>query len=320
MPARPIPVVYDGDPGHDDALAILLAASHPALDLRAITTVAGNQTLDKTTLNARRLCTVAGITDVPIAAGCAAPLVGPLRTAGDVHGETGMDGPRFGEPTVAVHELHAVELTRRILLDSDRPVTLIATGPLTNLAMLLRRFPEDRDRIERIAIMGGSTERGNTTPYAEFNVLVDPEAAEQVLASGVPTTWMGLNVTHQATATPAVIERITALDTPLAEICVELLTFFGATYREVFGFEAPPVHDPVAVAQVIDPSLVTTRQVPMRIELAGAHTRGATVVDLAGRTGWEPNATVGLELDVPRFWELMIAAIEHLGRRDPAPA
>jgi purine nucleosidase len=312
---RPVPVILDCDPGHDDALAILLAASNPAVDLLAITTVAGNQTLDKTTMNARRLCTVAGITDVPIAAGCDRPLRDPLRTAGDVHGETGMDGPRFGTPTVEVAEVHAVELMHELLVHADRPITLIGVGPFTNLATLLRRFPEDRRRIERIVLMGGSTERGNTTPYAEFNVLVDPEAAEEVLASGVPTTWLGLNVTHQATATTEVLARIAALGTPLAGVCVELLTFFGDTYRELFGFPAPPVHDPVAVAQVIDPRIVSLWHAPMRIELRGEHTRGATVVDLAGRSGWEPNAHVGDRLDTDRFWELMIAAIEDLGRR-----
>jgi purine nucleosidase len=313
MPDRPIPVILDCDPGHDDALAILLAASHRGIELRAITTVAGNQTLDKTTLNARRLCTVAGIRDIPIAAGCDAPLVGELLTAGDVHGETGMDGPRFGEPTVDVHGLHAVELIHQLLGASDRPVTLVGTGPLTNIATLLRRYPQDRDAIEQIVIMGGSTERGNTAPYAEFNVIVDPEAAAEVLASGIPTTWFGLNITHQALATPDVLERIRGLDTPLAELCVELLTFFGTTYRELFGFSSPPVHDPVVVAHVIDAASSTTRHVPMRIELTGTYTRGATVVDLAGRSGWAPNATVGLELDTGRFWELMIAAIEDLG-------
>lgn len=315
MTGQPIPLILDCDPGHDDAMAILLAAAHPAVDLRAITTVGGNQTLDKTTLNAQRICTVAGITGVPIAAGCAEPLVGELRTAADVHGASGMDGPSFGEVTVPVHELHAVELMHRIVTDAERPVTLVGVGPLTNIATLFRRYPDDRTRIERIVAMGGSTERGNTAPYAEFNVLVDPEAAHEVLTSGVPTVWHGLNVTHQAAATPAVIERIAALDTPLAGICLDLLTFFGDTYREVFGFEAPPVHDPVAVAYVIDEATVVSEHLPLRIELTGEHTRGATVVDLLGRMGWEPNATVGLKLDADRFWDLMIGAIETLGLR-----
>ena len=314
MTTGPTPLVLDCDPGHDDALAILLAAADPAIDLRAITTVAGNQTLDKTTLNAQRICTVAGITGVPIAAGCDRPLEVDLLTAGDVHGESGLDGPHFGTPTVPVHDLHAVDLIHEILQGADRPVTLVGVGPLTNLATLLRRFPADRDRIERIVVMGGSTERGNTAPYAEFNVFVDPEAAHEVLRSGVPTTWHGLNVTHQATATTAVIDRIAGLGTPLAAVCVELLTFFGETYRELFGFDAPPLHDPVAVASVIDPSTVVCRQVPMAIELVGTHTRGATVIDLMGRTGAAPNATVGTELDHGRFWDLMVGAIDALGR------
>jgi inosine-uridine nucleoside N-ribohydrolase len=307
-------VVLDCDPGHDDAMAILLAAGDPAIDLRAITTVAGNQTLDKTTRNAQRVCTVAGIRDVPIAAGCDRPLEGTLRTAGDVHGESGLDGPAFGEPTVPVDDRHAVELLHEIVRDAEQPVTLVGVGPLTNLATYLQRHPEDRERLERIEIMGGSTGRGNTAPYAEFNILVDPEAAEVVLRSGVPTTWHGLQVTHQATATAEVLGRIDALGTPLAGICVALLTFFRDTYRTLFGLGDPPVHDPVAIAHLIDPATVTTATLPMRIELAGEHTRGATVVDTNGRTGWEPNAEVGLHLDHGRFWDLLVAAIDRLGR------
>ncbi len=313
-PVPPVPIVLDCDPGHDDAMAILLAAADPRVELLAITTVAGNQTLQKTTLNARRVCTVAGITDVPVAAGCDRPLVGELRTAGDIHGESGLDGPAFGEPTVPVDERHAVDLLHEVLGDSDRPVTLVGVGPLTNLATLLRRHPGDRERIERIVIMGGSTDRGNTTPYAEFNVLVDPEAADEVLHSGVPTTWFGLNVTHQATATDEVVARIAALGTPLADVCVELLTFFRDTYRQRFGLGDPPVHDPVAVASVIDPAVVTTRTTGMRIELDGTHTRGATVADLAGRMGWRHNAEVGIDLDHARFWDLQVDAIRALGR------
>jgi purine nucleosidase len=313
MPELPVPVILDCDPGHDDALAILLAAGDPRIDLRAITAVAGNQTLAKTSRNARRVCTVAGITDVPIAAGCDRPLSGALRTAGDVHGDSGLDGPRFGEPTVPLDDRHAVELMHDVVQASDRPVTLVGVGPLTNLATYLRRFPDDRERIAGVEIMGGSTERGNAAPYAEFNVLVDPEAAHEVLHSGLPTVWHGLNVTHQATATEAVLDRLRGLDTPLAATCVELLTFFGATYRRLFGFDAPPVHDPVTIAHLADPATVACAEVPMRIELVGEHTRGATVVDLTGRTGWERNASVGLTLDHGRFWDRMVAAVERLG-------
>jgi purine nucleosidase/pyrimidine-specific ribonucleoside hydrolase len=295
-------VILDCDPGHDDALAILLAARHPAIDLRAITTVAGNQTLPKTTLNARRMCTVAGI-DVPIAAGSDRPLAQEPLIADGIHGESGLDGPDFPEPSVPQDPRDALELAAEVLRE---PATVIATGPLTNVAKLLRRGPEN---VQRVVLMGGSTGRGNMAPLAEFNILADPEAADVVFRSGVPITMCGLDVTHQALATPDVLARIAARGTPLARICHELLTYFAGTYREVFGFAAPPVHDPVAVAAVIDPTVVAVRPVNVEIELTGTHTRGATVVDLHGVTGRRPNADVATELDVPRFWDLMLDAI-----------
>jgi inosine-uridine nucleoside N-ribohydrolase len=293
-------------------MAILLAAADPAIDLLGITTVAGNQTLSKTTLNARRVCTVAGITSVPIAAGRAQPLHGRLRVARDIHGETGLDGPAFGEPTAQVLPIGALEFMRRVILEASRPVTLIATGPLTNIAVLLLAYPEVAARLNEIVVMGGSTERGNVTPYAEFNVHADPEAAGLVLGSGLPVTLCGLNVTHRALATGDVLNRIAALGTPLAGICVELLTFFSASYRRAFGFDAPPLHDPVAVARVIDPTIVTTVEANVVVELAGTHTRGATVIDLYGVTGRPPNARVAVDLDVDRFWELILTAVAAL--------
>ncbi|SDW36275.1 purine nucleosidase/pyrimidine-specific ribonucleoside hydrolase [Amycolatopsis xylanica] len=312
-----IPVVLDCDPGHDDAIAIMLAAADPALDLLAITTVAGNQTLEKTTLNARRVCTVAGITGVPIAAGCARPLAGPLRVAQDVHGESGLDGPAFGAPSVGVVDGHAVDLMHRLL--AERPVTLVPTGPLTNIATLLTRYPGDAARITEIVLMGGSTERGNTTPYAEFNIFADPEAAALVFGSGVPVTMCGLNVTHQALVTPEVVAGFEALGTELGRLCAELMTFFGATYRELFGFPAPPLHDPVAVARVIDPALVPCVEAHVAIETAGTHTRGATVVDLDGRLGLAPNARVAVGLDAERFFGRVLAAVSSLSTVDSTP-
>jgi inosine-uridine nucleoside N-ribohydrolase len=308
-----IPVLLDCDPGHDDAFAILLAAASPAIDLLGITTVAGNQTLPKTTLNARRVCTVAGIISVPIAAGRARPLHGQLRAGADIHGETGLDGPAFGEPAVPVEPVGSVEFMRQTILGADQAVTLVATGPLTNVAALLLAHPDLAGRLHQIVLMGGSTDRGNVTPYAEFNVYVDPEAADIVMSSGLPVTMCGLNVTHQALATPDVLDRIAALDTPLARICVDLLTFFAGSYRRVFGFAAPPLHDPVAVARVIDPAIVTTVYANVAVELAGIHTRGATVVDLHQVTERSPNAQVAVDLDASRFWDLIVAAIAALG-------
>jgi inosine-uridine nucleoside N-ribohydrolase len=308
-----VPVLLDCDPGHDDAIAILLAAASPAIDLLGITTVAGNQTLAKTTLNARRVCTAAGITSVPIAAGRAEPLHGRLQDGEAIHGESGLDGPSFGEPTVGIEPVGAVEFMRRVIMDADRPVTLVATGPLTNVAALLLAHPEVTEGLHQISLMGGSTERGNASPYAEFNIWADPEAADIVFGCGLPITMSGLNVTHQALATRDVLDRIAALGTPLATICVDLLTFFADSYRQVFGFEAPPLHDPVAMAWVIDPTLVSTVEANVTIELTGTYTRGATVVDLHKATGRPPNARVAVGLETGRFWDLVVAAVDALG-------
>ncbi|RSS82274.1 nucleoside hydrolase [Streptomyces sp. WAC06614] len=310
----PVPIIIDCDPGHDDALAILLAAGDPAVDLLAVTTVAGNQTVEKTTLNARRVLTVAGVSGVPVAAGCAKPLVQELRVAADVHGASGLDGPRFPEPTVEAVPEHAVELLHRILTEHPEPVTLVPTAPLTNIALLLTRYPEVMGRIKEIVLMGGSTERGNRTPAAEFNVQCDPEAADVVLRSGVPVTMCGLNVTHQALATPEVLARFEGLGTELGGICAELLGFFGETYRRLWGFPHPPLHDPVAVARVIDPSLVRCVEANVVVELRGEYTRGATVVDPHGYVGRPVNARVAVELDVDRFWDRLLTAVDRLGR------
>ena len=306
-----IPVILDCDPGHDDALALLLAAGDDRLDLLGVTTVAGNQTLEKTTRNALKILALAGVTDVPVAAGCDRPLVGELEVAADIHGATGLDGPELDVPMRASADVHAVELMRRLVTGSPEPVTLIATGPLTNVAMLLRTHPSVLPLIGRIVFMGGSTERGNTTPYGEFNIVTDPEAADIVLRSGLPITMIGLNVTHQARATPEVIADLKAMGTRSSTVSAELMTFFAGTYRRVFGFADPPVHDPVAVAAVIDPSLLRTVGVPVVVELAGAHTRGATVVDLHGRTGLPANADVAVGIDVAGFWRLLMDALRR---------
>jgi inosine-uridine nucleoside N-ribohydrolase len=304
-------VILDCDPGHDDAMAILLAAASPALELQAITTVAGNQTLDKVTLNARRVCSVAGIDGVPIAAGCDRPLTRERIVAGDIHGSSGLDGVDWDEPVVGLDARHAVDLiTELAAADDRRPLTIVAVGPLTNVATALRDAPQIAARIDRISIMGGAIGLGNRTPSAEFNIYVDPEAAEIVFASGVPITLVPLEVTHQAVATDAVLARIAGLDTPVARMSVALLRFFADTYERVFGFAAPAVHDPCAVAAVIDPSLVPARHVNVAIDTVSELSLGRTVCDVYGTTGRPPNADVGMALDVDRFWTLMLGALE----------
>lgn len=309
MTGDPLPVVLDCDPGHDDALAILLAASAPQLDLRAITTVAGNQTLEKVTLNARRVCTVAGIANVPVAAGCDRPMVRAQLTADSIHGPSGLDGPEWAEPEVAQDERHGVDLMIETCLASSTPPVIVATGPLTNVATALRREPRLVQRVQRIALMGGAMGLGNWTPAAEFNMYVDPEAAHVVFSSGVSITMVPLEVTHQALATAEVLARIDAIGSPVARMAGELLRYFAETYERVFGFPHPAVHDPCAVAALVDPSVVTTRPMHVAVDTRSELSYGRTVCDVYGTTGQPSNAEVGVELDADRFWELMIGAL-----------
>jgi len=293
-------------------MAILLAHGNPGIDLLAITTVAGNQTLEKTSLNARRVCTVAGIRDVPVAAGCDRPLARVLKTAAHIHGESGLDGPAFGEPTVPLDPRHAVDLLIELLMSSSGDITLVPTAPLTNIAMALRKEPRIVQKVQEVVLMGGAYTRGNTTPAAEFNIHTDPEAAAIVFTAGWPVTMVGLDLTHQALATPAVLQRIAALGTPISKIAVQLMEFFRETYRRNSGFDSPPVHDPCAVARVIDASVMTCVDAYVAIETRGDLTSGMTVTDFSGRRG-QKNVQVATVLDADRFWDLMVDAIARIG-------
>ena len=310
----PQKVILDCDPGHDDALAILLAGAAPELELLAITTVAGNQTLPKTTLNARRVASAAGLR-VPIAAGADRPLVRPQRVAGNIHGESGLDGPTFaGEPDVPLDPRHAVDLIIELVMAHPGEVVLIPVGPLTNIALAMRREPAIIERIRHISIMGGAWGLGNQTPSAEFNILVDPDAARIVMESGAPITLVPLELTHQAKAMPDVIERFDAIGTPLGDLSAELLRFFASTYKAIHGFEGPPLHDPCAVAWVIDPTIVETKPVHVDVETQGEFTYGRTAIDIHGVTGLPVNAEVGVRLDVERYWDRMVGAVASYGR------
>jgi purine nucleosidase len=309
----PRKIIIDCDPGHDDAMAILLAHGNPEVELCAITTVAGNQTLEKTTLNARRVCSVANITGIPVAAGCDRPLLRPLVTAAETHGESGLDGPRFDGPTTPLTDTHAVDLIIDLVMSSPGEITLVPIGPLTNIAIALRKEPRLATAVREVVLMGGTHTRGNSTPAAEFNIFVDPEAAAIVFGAGWPITMIGLDLTHQALATPQVIERIGALGTPLAGITVELMNFFTSTYKVMSGFDSPPVHDPCAVARIIDPKLVECVPTYVTVETHGTTTSGMTSVDFENRFGREPNALVATKLDFDGFWNLMLDAIQRIG-------
>ncbi|HLQ10270.1 MAG TPA: nucleoside hydrolase [Ktedonobacteraceae bacterium] len=302
-------IILDCDPGHDDAIAILLAGHHPEIDLRAITTVAGNQSVEKTTRNALKVCSLANIRQVPIAMGMDRPLLRPARHAPDIHGESGMDGPHIPEPDIELDPRHAVDLLIELLLNSDGDITLVPTGPLTNIAAALRREPAIVPKIAAISLMGGAIGIGNVTPGAEFNIHTDPEAAEIVFGCGRPITMVPLEVTHQALATSEVTARLRAAQRSVATFAADLLVFFAGTYRNVFGFPAAPVHDPCAVAAVIDPSILRAHTMRVEIETTGIWTAGRTVCDVYGKFGKQPNARVGYALEVERFWDMVIDTI-----------
>jgi inosine-uridine nucleoside N-ribohydrolase len=307
----PTPVILDVDPGHDDAIAIMLACGSPELEVRAVTTVAGNVPLEKTTRNALRVLTLIGRGDVPVGMGAEAPLVRPLHTAENIHGESGLDGPELSEPAFAPDGRGAVQLVADVVEASAEPITLVPTGPLTNVATFLEEHQHLKANISRIVLMGGSIGPGNTTPAAEFNIYVDPEAARIVFGSGMPIMMVGLDVTHEATAGPEEVRRLRDLGR-VGEVAAELATFFTSTYERVFGFEAPPIHDAVAVAAVVEPEILKTRPMRVEIECRGELTRGETVCDLRGVWGKPPNAEVGLELDREVFFEILYRSLGKL--------
>ncbi|HLH62164.1 MAG TPA: nucleoside hydrolase [Ktedonobacteraceae bacterium] len=302
-------IILDCDPGHDDAIAILLAAHHPDIELLAITTVAGNQSVEKTTLNALKVCSLAGIRDVPVARGMDRPLVRPAKHAPDIHGESGLDGPHIPEPEIELAPQHAVELLIDLLLNSGGDITLVPTGPLTNIAAAMRREPGILPKIAGISLMGGAIGLGNVTPAAEFNIHTDPEAAAIVFSCGRPITMSTLEVTHQALATEEILSCLREAHRPVATFAADLLDFFAGRYRDKFGFPAAPVHDPCAVAAVVDPTILKAHDMHVEIETRGEWTSGRTVCDVYDTWGKAPNARVGYALEVKRFWDMVISTI-----------
>jgi inosine-uridine nucleoside N-ribohydrolase len=298
-----LPILLDCDPGHDDAIALLLALGSDELELRGVATVAGNQTLEKTTANAIRVLELAGRAEIPVAAGAGRPLVREPRVAADVHGETGLDGPDQPPPQAEPSPQHAVDF----LAERIEGATLIATGPLTNVALLLARYPDAKP--ERIVLMGGAIAEGNVTPAAEFNIWADPEAAHRVFTSGLDVTMVGLDVTHRALVKPEQLRQAGRVGAVVAE----LLEFYGGFHRATYGWEGSPIHDAVAVAHVIDPDLLEVERLNVRIDTESELCRGRTVVDLWRRTGLEPTASVAVGIDSERFVDLLQERLARLG-------
>lgn len=305
-----LPVILDCDPGHDDAIALILALASPELKVLAVTTSAGNQTPDKTLNNALRILTLLGRDDIPVAAGAPKPLARELIIADNVHGESGLDGPKLPDPAFAPQAMTGIELMARCLRESAEPVTLVPTGPLTNIALLLAAHPELKGKIARIVLMGGAAGAGNWTPAAEFNIYVDPEAADMVFKSGIPITMCGLDVTHEAQVMDEDIERVRAITNPVAQCVAGLLDFFMIYHRDPkWGFAGAPLHDPCTIAWLLAPELFHGVECRVDIETRGEHTVGMTVVDRYGLTGKPANALVLLGLDRPGFIDLLVTRL-----------
>ena len=317
----------DCDPGHDDAMALMLAQARPEINIRGVTTSAGNQTIDKTTLNARKIMSFLG-NPVPVAAGSPKPLFRDLITAPEVHGESGLDGPSLPEPKWPVSELSACELMVKILEESHEPIGIIATGALTNLAALLLYRDDLKKKIARVSLMGGAAIGGNWTASAEFNILVDPEAAQIVFSSGLPIIMSGLDVTHKAIVTSADIESMRALGGPASLLAAELMDYFKIfSENHLSHLGGSPLHDPCAVAVLVAPQIFTAKKARVDVECHAEHTTGATVVSLAqgemhnGSVGHVPresaNVEVLIDIDRRAFIRILIEALIDLDKNQP---
>jgi pyrimidine-specific ribonucleoside hydrolase len=306
-------IIIDCDPGHDDAIAILLALAHSdELTILGITTVGGNQVLDKITDNALKLLSYVGA-DIPLARGAAGPLMAPLITGEIAHGETGMDGPILPSSLFQALDVHAVEFMASLIRGAEGKVTLIPIGPLTNIALLLTAYPEVKSKIECISLMGGGIGEGNMTSTAEFNIYVDPEAAQIVYRSGIPIVMSGLDVTNRAQIYPEEIEQLKQRGK--ASILVGELLDFYSIYSRKMGYDGSALHDPCAVAWLLRPDIFHYVDLHVDVETKGELTRGMTVADRRKKPDREPNVRVLIDLDRDAFIRMITEALDALDRQ-----
>ncbi len=310
MTPTPTRIVLDCDPGHDDAIAILLAVGSPEIELTGVTTVSGNQTLEKTTANALRVLDLVGRADIPVHAGADAPIVRKRDVAAHVHGESGLDGPDLPPASRSAEPEHAVEFLAAQFRQVDKPV-LVATGPLTNIGLLFATHPDARP--DRIVLMGGSIGEGNRTPAAEFNIWADPEAAQRVFAEGIDTTMVGLDVTHRALIKDAHTERMRSAGR-VGKVVAELMDFYARFHKARYpDLDGSPMHDPVCIAHLVDPTLMTVRDARIEVDCESEASRGRTNVDWRSREHFgAPNAKAGIDIDDDRFAELVVERISAL--------
>ncbi len=315
-PEHPLPLIIDSDPGLDDALAIGLAIARPELDLVAVTTVGGNADVRHCTENALRLLNAYGRPDIPVGEGAAGALLGEVIRAPEIHGESGIGRTVLPPSPAAARPEGAVELIASILRTHPEPVAIAPVGPLTNIALLIRQHPELMDRISHLSIMGGSVGEGNRTVSAEFNICADPEAAKVVFSSGLPITMMGLDVTHQALLDAASVARLRGLGTGAAAIAAELVDFALDRERQWYGEPAAAIHDAVAVAHLAISDLVFVARYHVEVDATHGPARGRTICEghpwRLARSGRQPNADVGIQLDRPRFEQLLLDAFSQL--------
>lgn len=301
-------VILDCDPGHDDALAIMLATASPELELLGVTTVAGNTLMENATRNALIVLDMVNRPDIPVHSGSAQPLQRELRTAASMHGDGGLDGPVPPEPTRAAHPQEALGFIESLLSTASEPITLVATGPLTNMARVVTELDHLHDRIAEIVFMGGAIGLGNWTPAAEFNILVDPEAADIVMRSAIKKTMIGLEVTHEAWLDDSHADQLRGTGV-CGDFVAELLDHFVGFHQDRFGWPGAPIHDAVTIAHLIDPSLVTTIFTNVTVETESELTLGRTVVDVYSVTDKPANAHVGTHIDRDRFVTLLMARL-----------
>ncbi len=319
-------IILDCDPGHDDAIAILLAAANPAIDLLGITTVSGNHNVDKTTRNALAVCTAYGI-NVPVAKGARGPLIGEQILAVEIHGETGLDGPVLPPASFELDSRHAVDfIIDTVMTHEPKTVSLVPVGPYTNIALAIRKEPRIIERVKRVIVMGGAYTRGNITPAAEFNIYADPEAADVVFRADWDVTMIGLDLTQtQALATPDLQDRVRAIGGSISTFILDIWEFIATTHGGLLQIKYPAIHDACCVAALIDPTIITSEKADIRVELAGRWSRGMTVCNFEKMGGMRHYAgtaaeqvdfrhTVAMTLDHPKFCDMIVEAIEWLSR------
>lgn len=312
-----LPIILDCDPGHDDAIAILLALSSDRLDVRAITTVDGNQTLEKTTINALKVLEVCGRTDVPVASGRSRALIKKQTAVGLVHGASGMDGPVLPDPVTKTVPMQAVELMAKVIEESEEPVTIVAVGPFTNVAVFLLSYPHLKPKVRQISVMGGGVLFGNRSVLGEFNIWKDPEAAKVVTESGIPLLLHGLDVTHRAIIRKEDVPLFRERPDKVSQFVADLLDFFIGGYLKSYKMAEGPLHDPCAIAALIDPAMFTTYDAYITVEVEGEHSRGATMTDLRpeGLRTHEVNGKVAMNIDREKYLQMLVSACEALAKR-----